>query len=170
MLLTLTRHRWNLPLVAHLGASGEDSFNDLAETMRISRDSLSRSLDALKDSGLILRSESGRVVYALTTKGRRMAPPCTEVLDLARTREIEELALRRWTLPIAIVLENWSLRFNELKAALPEITPRALALALKDMDAAGLVSREIVGGFPPAASYKLTEAGVLFLPALARLN
>jgi len=169
-ILTLTRHRWNVPLIAHLARHPRESFVGIAEDLKVSRDSLSRSLEALQEPGYIQRRELDRVVYALSAKGRRIAPPCIEVLDLARGRRIEELVLRRWTLPIATVLEHWSLRFNELKAALPDITPRALALALKEMESAGVIHREIVGGFPPAASYRLAESGMSLLPVLARMN
>jgi DNA-binding HxlR family transcriptional regulator len=48
-------------------------------------------------------------------------------------------------------------RFSELRAALPA-TPRALALALKDSHAEGLVTRRVLAGYPPSTPYEPTAA------------
>ena len=47
-------------------------------------------------------------------------------------------------------------RFSELRAALPEVTPRALALALKDLRTAGLIERRVEDAYPPTAMYAAT--------------
>jgi DNA-binding HxlR family transcriptional regulator len=39
------------------------------------------------------------------------------------------------------------------------VTPRALALALKDLQAAGLVERRIEDAYPPRALYVATTQG-----------
>lgn len=170
-LLTLSRLRWNVPVMAELARAPEATFSRLAEALRVSRDSLSRSLRALAEPAWIARGkEAGtRAPYVLTRAGRRIAPSCVELVRTAQGLALEELAFRRWTLPVATALHGWSLRFAELRAMLPDITPRALALALKEMEAVGLLKREILGGFPPSASYRLTAKGQRFLPALDRL-
>jgi DNA-binding HxlR family transcriptional regulator len=48
-------------------------------------------------------------------------------------------------------------RFSELRAALPA-TPRALALALKELEDADLVHRTVTADRPPRASYRATRA------------
>ena len=56
-------------------------------------------------------------------------------------------------------------RFSELRELLQDVTPRALALALKDLTPAGLVERTVTPDFPPATVYRLTPpAGTLLGP------
>jgi len=163
-LLTLTRHRWNVPVMARLGR-GAAGFSALADELRASRDSVSRALKALVEPGWVKRTGQ----WALTQPGRRIAGRCETIVHKAQEQDMTPVILKRWSLPIAAGLQNWSLHFNELRAFLPGITPRALTLALKEMQAAGLVHREIVGGFPPAAAYRLTRQGEAFVPPLLRL-
>jgi DNA-binding HxlR family transcriptional regulator len=47
-------------------------------------------------------------------------------------------------------------RFSELRAALPA-TARALALALKDLEDAGLVHRAVTEDRPPRTMYEVTR-------------
>jgi DNA-binding HxlR family transcriptional regulator len=164
-ILTLSAHRWNVPVLAALGERGRASFGELRDGLEVCRDSLTRSLRALVRPGWIRR----RREYELTPPGRAVARPSAAILALARAHAAESVVLRKWTLPVASALEGWSLSFAELRALLPSITPRALALALKAMAAEGLLTREVIGGFPPATSYALTERGRDYLPALAEI-
>jgi DNA-binding HxlR family transcriptional regulator len=50
-------------------------------------------------------------------------------------------------------------RFSELRAGLTGVTPRALALALQDLERAGLVRREVLATRPPSSLYRPTAAG-----------
>jgi DNA-binding HxlR family transcriptional regulator len=50
-------------------------------------------------------------------------------------------------------------RFSELRTALPGVTPRGPALALKDLRAAGLVERRVEDAYPPTAIYAVTARG-----------
>jgi DNA-binding HxlR family transcriptional regulator len=163
-LLTLTRHRWNVPVMARLGG-GPAGFTALAEDLSASRDSLSRALKALIVPGWVQRGET----WKLTRTGGRIAKRCAAIATTARKQETSSVMYKRWSLPIAAALTSWSLHFNELRLMLPGISPRALTLALKELQAAGLVHREIVGGFPPAAAYHLTRQGEAFVPPLLRL-
>ena len=47
-------------------------------------------------------------------------------------------------------------RFSELRAALP-VTARALALALRDLENAGLVRRTVTDDRPPQTRYEATD-------------
>jgi DNA-binding HxlR family transcriptional regulator len=51
------------------------------------------------------------------------------------------------------------LRFSELRERLEGISPRALALALKDLEEAGIVDRRVTDDYPPATMYRLTKRG-----------
>lgn len=164
VILALTRHRWNIPVLAHLAPRGAGSFGSILDSLPVSRDSLSRTLRSLGDPGWLRRKPDA---WVLTPPGRKVARPCPDLVALARARG--DLLYRKWTLPIVAALSGWELRFAELKAMLPAITPRALTLALKEMQAAGLVTRTVIGGFPPSTSYALTPGGEACRPALRRL-
>ena len=69
-----------------------------------------------------------------------------------------DVALRKWSLPVLVALEGPS-RFSELRLRLPGVTPKALAIALKDLRAAGLVERRVEDAYPPTAFYATTAAG-----------
>jgi DNA-binding HxlR family transcriptional regulator len=56
-----------------------------------------------------------------------------------------------------------------LSVALAPITPRALSLALRRAERAGLVERAAVGGFPPATYYRLTEGSLGLVEPLSEL-
>jgi DNA-binding HxlR family transcriptional regulator len=86
----------------------------------------------------------------LTPRGRRVAGRCAKLL--AALNGSADLALRKWSLPVLAALQKPS-RFSEVRAALPGVTGRALALALKDLQSAGLVERRIEDAYPPTAVY-----------------
>lgn len=168
-LLALSRYRWNIPVTALLHRSEGEAFSGLVDRLGVARDSLTRSLTFLEARGWLRHRHVREPPYALSAAGRRIGPPCSQIVEVATTLEVESTAFRRWTLPVARALEGWALHFAELRAMLPGITPRALTLALKQMRAVGLVDRRIVGGFPPTAEYRLTDAGARLLPPVLRL-
>lgn len=85
-----------------------------------------------------------------------MAARCARLLDALGDER--ELALRKWSLPVLLALRH-AHRFSELREELPGVTPRALALALKDLQAAGLVERRVdEASYPPTVTYAATRA------------
>ncbi len=70
--------------------------------------------------------------YVLTRSGEVAARRCAKLLESV---DEDEVLLRKWSLPILAALTQPA-RFSELRAALPGVTPRALALALKDLQGA----------------------------------
>lgn len=76
----------------------------------------------------------------------------------------------RWTLLIVreLLLQD-ACRFTDLKNGLPGIAPNLLSTRLKELEAAGLITREDAP--PPVATvlYRLSEAGVALEPALKAL-
>lgn len=93
-----------------------------------------------------------RPEYVLTPRGRRAAATASNVLAAGET----ETLLRKWSVPVLAELHE-ERRFSELRAALPGISPRALALALRDLEAAGLVRREVRPTHPPSTVYSATR-------------
>ena len=75
--------------------------------------------------------------------------------------DVERSAIGMWvrgTTPMR-GLDELIARFSELRAAVPGITPRALALALKDLQAAELIERRIEDAYPPRTLYSPTAQG-----------
>ena len=65
----------------------------------------------------------------------------------------------RWTLVLLRELLAGSTRFNELRRGVPRMSPALLSKRLKDLEAAGIVTRSQVAGEPDLLEYCLTDAG-----------
>lgn len=156
----VVHHRWSLPVLAELAALGGAKFVTLASRLGVSRDTLRATLDALRELGLVQDNPGHghpmRPEYVLTAAGARLAPSCAKLLEALRALGFEEVALRKWSLPVARGLVAGDDRFNALKARLPGVTSRALAMALRSLQEAGLVERRILDGWPPTPVYRLT--------------
>src|SRR3954468_4578510 len=70
-----------------------------------------------------------------------------------------ELLCTRWTVVLLRELLAGSTRFNELRRGVPRMSPALLSQRLKDLEAAGVVTRLTQAGDPGAGEYRLTEAG-----------
>src|ERR1700759_5497108 len=86
---------------------------------------------------------------------------------IARARDIVG---ERWALLVVRELVTGPKRFSDLRAGLPKIAPDVLAQRVRDLEAAGVVTRRRLP--PPAASrvYELTEWGRELAPALVALG
>lgn len=70
-----------------------------------------------------------------------------------------ELLCTRWTIVLLRELMCGTYRFNELRRGVPRMSPALLSQRLKELEEAGVVEREAVGGEPGLFAYKLTPAG-----------
>ncbi len=98
-----------------------------------------------------------RPEYMLTEEGHEAGPAVAALITALRERDLEEVALRKWSLPVLHALSRGQRRFSQLKIALPGITPRALTLALKDLLNARLIERTVTHDYPPGVTYRLTR-------------
>jgi len=57
-------------------------------------------------------------------------------------------------------------RFGELKKAMPNITQKMLTQQLRELEADGLVHREVYPQVPPKVEYSLTELGNSVMPVM----
>ncbi|HEU5279231.1 MAG TPA: winged helix-turn-helix transcriptional regulator [Gaiellaceae bacterium] len=157
-IVALSRHRWALPILAQLAVARGSRFVPLANQLGLSRDALRQTLAALIEARLVMANPGyghpARPEYVLTRNGRRIAPVCATLMRELRRREIEDVALKKWSLPILGALET-ELRYGELRRTVGA-TPRALTLALKELVARDLVDRRVHPGFPPSTTYRLT--------------
>lgn len=70
-----------------------------------------------------------------------------------------EILCSRWTLILLRELMMGTSRFNELRRGVPRMSPALLSKRLKELEAAGIVTRSRIGRGPDAFEYGLTEAG-----------
>lgn len=75
----------------------------------------------------------------------------------------------KWKALILWYLGENTLRFSELRKALPKVTQKMLTQQLRELEESGLVNRFIYTQIPPKVEYSLTEAGKSLLPILATL-
>ncbi|MGC4193119.1 MAG: helix-turn-helix domain-containing protein [Thermomicrobiales bacterium] len=61
-------------------------------------------------------------------------------------------------------------RFGELRRELPRVTQRMLTLQLREMEADGLVHREVYPEVPPRVEYSLTEFGQTLVPMIMAMK
>ena len=157
-LIALFHHRWAPPALALLADRGGARFVELQRRLGVGRESLIRALDALVSQGLVQRDTGYghplRPEYLLTPNGRRAASVAAGVLAAGDN----DVLLRKWSVPILAELGEHR-RFSELRNALGGITPRALALALQELERARLVRREVLPTRPPSTVYRVTARG-----------
>lgn len=74
------------------------------------------------------------------------------------------LISNKWTILILRDLFTGTKRFGELKKSLSPISQKVLTAQLRDMEAKGLVHREVYPVVPPKVEYSLTELGLSLRP------
>ena len=78
---------------------------------------------------------------------------------------------QRWKLPILWHLtDEGTLRYNELKRGIPNITNIMLTQSLRDLEDAMLVERHNLETVPPHVEYSLTERGKTLIPILKQIH
>lgn len=98
--------------------------------------------------------------------GERDAPLCCPKLH-----EAVELVGKRWTGAIvSVLMEGGSMRFSEVAQAVPQLSDRLLSERMKELEARGVVEREVRSGSPARVEYSLTEMGLQLAPALTELQ
>jgi DNA-binding HxlR family transcriptional regulator len=98
------------------------------------------------------------------SRTRRCEPVPMEV------RETADLLERRWQLSILYAALTGALRFNEFADAVAGISPRMLSERLRDLEAAGLVQREVLPTSPPTVEYRLTIKGRRLAPIIEAMR
>ncbi|WP_026930773.1 winged helix-turn-helix transcriptional regulator [Glycomyces tenuis] len=77
----------------------------------------------------------------------------------AAHRELLDQTLDKWSLQILDQLCGRSLRFNELRRAIPAVTQKSLTTALRRLERNGMVTRVIVNTRPVAVEYRISPLG-----------
>src|SRR3954468_13644028 len=77
-----------------------------------------------------------------------------------------EILCTRWTVVLLRELMAGSTRFNELRRGVPRMSPALLSQRLKDLEAAGIISRSRSEADPGAFDYPLTASGRQLTPVV----
>ena len=67
-------------------------------------------------------------------------------------------------------LSQGILRFSELRQVIKGATPKMLTQQLRELEANGLVHREVYPVIPPKVEYSLTETGRSLMPVLVAMR
>ncbi len=65
--------------------------------------------------------------------------------------------------------DDGTLRFSEVKRSIPNITQKMLTQQLRELEADGIVHREVYPQVPPKVEYSLTELGESIMPVIGSL-
>jgi DNA-binding HxlR family transcriptional regulator len=175
-LVDLFHHRWAIPALAAMAARGGGRRAELTYRLGASRGALVQALDRLVSAGLVVRNRGHghplRSEYLLTEPGRRLARAAArfEECTASMGQCVIDAARRKWCMPVIHVLESPDARFSELRARLPGVTDRALSAALRQLESAALVERQVIPAAPPQVIYARTRAASELQAALKRLD
>ncbi len=73
-------------------------------------------------------------------------------------------------MPIIYILSKGKLRFKEIERTIAGINTRMLVKELKNLEANGIVTREVFATVPPTVEYALTKKGEKLLPSIKSLH
>ncbi len=76
----------------------------------------------------------------------------------------------KWKGRIIFNLQGKTLRFNELRKSIPDITQRMLTKQLRELEADQIINRKIYPEVPPKVEYSLTEFGETLTPVFTALK
>ena len=76
----------------------------------------------------------------------------------------------KWKVLILRDLMPGTMRFGELKKSIGSVSQKVLTAQLRDMEANGLVHREVYAEVPPRVEYSLTEVGRSLKPILDAMS
>lgn len=93
------------------------------------------------------------------------------VFELCPIRNVVSRFGGKWSLLLIVVLgEHSPMRFNQIGAAIPDISTKMLAGTLHALEADGLVSRQVFAEVPIRVEYELTELGRSLVPLILQIT
>lgn len=85
-------------------------------------------------------------------------------------RDVLDIIGGKWAMPIIYILSKGKMRFKDLERSIVGINTRMLVKELKNMEANGIVTRQVFATVPPTVEYTLTEKGEKLLPSIKSLH
>ena len=93
------------------------------------------------------------------------------IIEICPVRNVVARFGNTWALLVILVLsENESIRYNELRRKIPDISSRVLSGTLRTLEADGLVDRRLYQEVPPRVEYSLTDTGLSLVPIIIKLT
>jgi DNA-binding HxlR family transcriptional regulator len=94
---------------------------------------------------------------------KNLSPPPPNACPLSTCMEVLRGA---WTPNVIWYLCGGPRRFNELRVDIPKISAKVLTARLRDLEAKGVIHREVKPTSPPSVEYSLTDLGEELIPAI----
>ena len=85
-------------------------------------------------------------------------------------KDVLDIIGGKWAMPIIYILSKGKMRFKELERSVEGINTRMLVKELKNMEANGIITREVFATVPPTVEYTLTKKGEKLLPSIVSLH
>ncbi len=76
----------------------------------------------------------------------------------------------KWKIVVLYKLLRGTLRFNEIRRLIPNVTQRMLTHQLRELEADGLIIRTVYAQVPPRVEYSLSARGWSLEPVLVALK
>jgi DNA-binding HxlR family transcriptional regulator len=76
----------------------------------------------------------------------------------------------KWKGMVLHRLLSGTVRFNELRRAVPNVTQRMLTRQLRELERDGVIQRKVYAEVPPKVEYSLTDFGMSLKPILTAMN
>ncbi|WP_280422957.1 winged helix-turn-helix transcriptional regulator [Nocardia carnea] len=90
--------------------------------------------------------------------------------DYCTVEAAMEVVGGKWKMAIVNHLFDGTMRFGELRRAMPTITQRMLTRQLRELEADGVIRRTVYAEVPPKVEYDLTEIGASLRPVAGLLE
>ncbi len=85
-------------------------------------------------------------------------------------KEVLDVIGGKWAMPIIYNLSKGKMRFKEIERTIEGINTRMLVKELKNLEANGIITREVFATVPPTVEYALTKKGDKLLPSIKSLH
>ncbi|AXF56474.1 winged helix-turn-helix transcriptional regulator [Salicibibacter kimchii] len=91
--------------------------------------------------------------------------------EQCHVEEALDIVVGKWK-PIILLylLKNGTIRFNELKRSVPNITQKMLTKHLRELEEEDIIARKVYPQVPPKVEYSITEYGRSLEPILEAMH
>lgn len=91
--------------------------------------------------------------------------------EYCRVEDALGILVGKWKPVILLhLLQKGTLRFNELKRHMPEVTQKMLTKQLRELEAEDIIQRVVYPQVPPKVEYSITEYGKTLEPILDAMH
>jgi DNA-binding HxlR family transcriptional regulator len=89
----------------------------------------------------------------------KMLPAEGRPLNYCGIRCCIEVLGGKWKMLLISLLAERSMRYSELRRAIPEVSEKMLISSLQELEYHGIVHRQVLEAVPPQVAYSLTDYG-----------